>query len=135
MSTFLCPHTLFFSTPSRLVQLRYSPDLHHPIRCAFVPAIPEQPASASQASIWPETSIQAQPKSAAVNQNGSGGPGVRDKDWRVYADDKWYRAEESALSKRDALPLPMTYPDSAPVPEDVEKMMNCNPETQAMCKR
>lgn len=52
------------------------------------------------------------------------------KDWRAFANGKWHREDESALSKSEPLPLPMTYPSSTPVPEDVEKMKNCDPEVK-----
>ncbi|EFJ07966.1 hypothetical protein SELMODRAFT_59033, partial [Selaginella moellendorffii] len=43
----------------------------------------------------------------------------------------WERKNESALDKDEALPLPMTYPNSEPLPkEEVEKAANCDPEIE-----
>lgn len=41
---------------------------------------------------------------------------------------RWHRDDESALSRSEPLPLPMTYPGSAPARAEVEKMKNCDPE-------
>lgn len=45
---------------------------------------------------------------------------------------KWSRDRESYLTDdADALPLPMTYPDTAPVsPEEVDKRLQCDPQIQ-----
>ncbi|GLU03199.1 hypothetical protein SLE2022_204090 [Rubroshorea leprosula] len=45
---------------------------------------------------------------------------------------KWLRNRESYLADdSDALPLPMTYPDSSPVsPEEIDKRLQCDPEVQ-----
>ncbi|XP_002982772.2 protein disulfide-isomerase SCO2 [Selaginella moellendorffii] len=60
-------------------------------------------------------------------QNGSSGGSSR-----IYAKWKWWeRKNESALDKDEALPLPMTYPNSEPLPkEEVEKAANCDPEIE-----
>lgn len=53
---------------------------------------------------------------------------------RVNAKENRYGDNESSLSKDEALPLPMTYPDSTPVPKDViDKRLLCNPEKEE-CK-
>ncbi|GAB4826057.1 hypothetical protein Ancab_008927 [Ancistrocladus abbreviatus] len=45
---------------------------------------------------------------------------------------KWSRDRESYLADNsDALPLPMTYPDSAPVPpEEIDRRLHCDPEVE-----
>lgn len=45
---------------------------------------------------------------------------------------KWSRNRESYLAdNEDALPLPMTYPDSKPVPpEEIDKRLSCDPEVE-----
>lgn len=96
------------------------------IRGAFIPAIPEQPPS-SPPSILRDT---RQPNLSAASRNAKGVANVRDTEWRVYANDKWRKKSDSALSKKEPLPLPMTYPDSTPIPEDMEKQKNCNPEVK-----
>ncbi|GMH02697.1 hypothetical protein Nepgr_004536 [Nepenthes gracilis] len=49
---------------------------------------------------------------------------------------KWSRDGESYLADdSDALPLPMTYPDSSPVPpEEIDRRLRCDPEVQD-CKQ
>lgn len=45
---------------------------------------------------------------------------------------RWSRDRESYLGDdSDPLPLPMTYPDSTPVPpEEIDRRLSCNPETE-----
>ncbi|XP_047327844.1 protein disulfide-isomerase SCO2 [Impatiens glandulifera] len=45
---------------------------------------------------------------------------------------RWSRDRESYLADdSDALPLPMTYPDSSPVgPDEIDRRLRCNPEFQ-----
>lgn len=53
---------------------------------------------------------------------------------KVNAKENRYGDNDSSLSKDDALPLPMTYPGSTPVPKDViDKRLQCNPEKEE-CK-
>lgn len=53
---------------------------------------------------------------------------------RVNAKENRYGDNDSSLTKDDALPLPMTYPGSTPVPKDViDKRLLCNPEKEE-CK-
>ncbi|GKV01538.1 hypothetical protein SLEP1_g14087 [Rubroshorea leprosula] len=48
---------------------------------------------------------------------------------------KWLRNRENYLADdSDALPLPMTHPDSSPVsPEEIDKRLQCDPQVQE-CK-
>eukprot|EP00268_Persea_americana_P066687 TRINITY_DN9111_c0_g1_i2.p1 TRINITY_DN9111_c0_g1~~TRINITY_DN9111_c0_g1_i2.p1 ORF type:complete len:188 (-),score=24.39 TRINITY_DN9111_c0_g1_i2:37-600(-) len=45
---------------------------------------------------------------------------------------KWSRDRESYLADdSEPLPLPMTYPDSTPVPpEEIDRRLSCNPQTE-----
>ncbi|XP_073272334.1 uncharacterized protein [Primulina huaijiensis] len=54
------------------------------------------------------------------------------KNTKINAKEKWSRDRESYLTDSgDALPLPMTYPNSSPVsPEEIEKRLKCDPEIQ-----
>ncbi|KAL3515273.1 hypothetical protein ACH5RR_022175 [Cinchona calisaya] len=55
------------------------------------------------------------------------------KDTKVNAKEKrWSRNRESYLADDDdALPLPMTYPDTTPVtPEEIDRRLRCDPEIQ-----
>lgn len=47
---------------------------------------------------------------------------------------KWSRNRESYLTDdSEPLPLPMTYPDSSPVPrEEIDKRLRCDPEVQVL---
>lgn len=51
-------------------------------------------------------------------------------DYKKPKKEKWSRDRESYLTEDDdALPLPMTYPNSEPVsPQEIEKRLNCDPE-------
>ncbi|KAH7301945.1 hypothetical protein KP509_23G049400 [Ceratopteris richardii] len=48
--------------------------------------------------------------------------------WGSPRNCKWHKEDESALSAFEPLPLPMTYPGSAPSLKDVMNMKNCDPE-------
>ncbi|XP_073140087.1 protein disulfide-isomerase SCO2 [Henckelia pumila] len=54
------------------------------------------------------------------------------KNTKINAKEKWSRDRESYLTDNDdALPLPMTYPNTSPVtPEEIEKRLQCDPEIQ-----
>lgn len=45
---------------------------------------------------------------------------------------RWSRDRESYLTDNDdALPLPMTYPDSTPVsPEEIDRRLRCDPQVE-----
>lgn len=45
---------------------------------------------------------------------------------------RWSRDRESYLADNDdALPLPMTYPDSTPVsPEEIDRRLRCDPQVE-----
>lgn len=47
---------------------------------------------------------------------------------------KWSRDRESYLADdSEPLPLPMTYPDSTPVPpEEIDRRLSCNPQTEVI---
>ncbi|XP_019166008.1 PREDICTED: protein disulfide-isomerase SCO2 [Ipomoea nil] len=51
---------------------------------------------------------------------------------KANAKDRWSRPRESYLTDNDdALPLPMTYPDTSPVsPEEIDRRLRCDPKVQ-----
>uniref|UniRef100_A0A7N0T3D6 Protein disulfide-isomerase SCO2 n=1 Tax=Kalanchoe fedtschenkoi TaxID=63787 RepID=A0A7N0T3D6_KALFE len=59
--------------------------------------------------------------------SGGGGGGVK-----ANAKERWSRDRESYLTDDDdALPLPMTYPDTSPVsPEEIERRLQCDPKVE-----
>ncbi|KAF3779868.1 disulfide-isomerase protein [Nymphaea thermarum] len=109
--------------PSRLFQTTY--------RAVALPCYAEYsgaaswsvPAPADQGLRFPpEPEAAVGPPPADVPRRG----------WvRANAREKWARDGESYLSREDALPLPMTYPDSSPVsPEEIDRRVACDPQTQ-----
>ncbi|KAK6159344.1 hypothetical protein DH2020_006658 [Rehmannia glutinosa] len=54
------------------------------------------------------------------------------KNTKINAKERWSRDRESYLTDDDdALPLPMTYPNSSPVsPEEIDARLRCDPVTQ-----
>ncbi|KAK6136900.1 hypothetical protein DH2020_029345 [Rehmannia glutinosa] len=54
------------------------------------------------------------------------------KNTKIHAKERWSRDRESYLTDDDdALPLPMTYPNSSPVsPEEIDARLRCDPVTQ-----
>ena len=67
---------------------------------------------------------------SARRSSGNVGGGVK-----VNAREKrWSRNRESYLADDDdALPLPMTYPDSSPVaPEEIDRRLRCDPEVEVL---
>ncbi|KAA8536195.1 hypothetical protein F0562_028673 [Nyssa sinensis] len=75
--------------------------------------------------------------SARISHNSDGVVAERriasNKNTKVNASEKrWSRNGESYLADNgDALPLPMTYPDSSPVsPEEIDRRLRCDPQFQ-----
>lgn len=69
--------------------------------------------------------------SAAVD--GAGRSGGGNGSVKVNAmEKKWSRDRESYLADdSDVLPLPMTYPDSSPVPpEEIDRRLRCDPQVE-----
>ncbi|KAK4401649.1 Calmodulin-like protein 30 [Sesamum angolense] len=77
--------------------------------------------------------------SASSDKVGSGvaSSPTSNKNTKINAKEKWSRDRESYLTDDDdALPLPMTYPNSSPVsPEEIDKRLRCDPEIQDVFKR
>ncbi|KAG8368370.1 hypothetical protein BUALT_Bualt15G0038400 [Buddleja alternifolia] len=69
--------------------------------------------------------------SAIASNNNS-----NNKNTKINAKENWSRDRESYLTDDDdALPLPMTYPNSSPVsPDEIDKRLGCDPIIQD-CKR
>ncbi|KAK6136873.1 hypothetical protein DH2020_029385 [Rehmannia glutinosa] len=64
--------------------------------------------------------------------SGIAGSNNSNKNSKINAKERWSRDRESYLTDDDdALPLPMTYPNSSPVsPEEVDARLRCDPVTQ-----
>lgn len=65
---------------------------------------------------------------SARRSSGNAGSGVKVNAWEK----RWSRNRESYLADDDdALPLPMTYPDSSPVaPEEIDRRLRCDPQVE-----
>ncbi|KAL6514247.1 hypothetical protein OROHE_019234 [Orobanche hederae] len=64
--------------------------------------------------------------------SGTAGSSSSNKNTKINAKERWSRDRESYLTDNgDALPLPMTYPNSSPVSqEEIDERLNCDPEKQ-----
>lgn len=53
---------------------------------------------------------------------------------KVNAKERWSRDRESYMTDDDdALPLPMTHPNSSPAsPEEIDKRLSCDPDVQVL---
>ena len=67
---------------------------------------------------------------SARRSSGNAGSGVKVNAWEK----RWSRNRESYLADDDdALPLPMTYPDSSPVaPEEIDRRLRCDPQVEVL---
>ncbi|GLJ11737.1 hypothetical protein SUGI_0175830 [Cryptomeria japonica] len=73
--------------------------------------------------------VRIQQDSSPVGVGADGKRGTR-----INAKDKRIGTGDSSLSKDDALPLPILYPGSTPVPKEIiDKRLQCNPEKE-YCK-
>ncbi|KAG9450897.1 hypothetical protein H6P81_010862 [Aristolochia fimbriata] len=109
-------------------------------QAADLPLGPTPSSSSSSSSASPSSSRWFQSASAAdairipldpdagvfdpSRRTGSTRPRAREK--------RWSRDRESYLADDDdALPLPMTYPDSSPVPpEEIDRRLRCDPQIE-----
>ncbi|KAI5080363.1 hypothetical protein GOP47_0005842 [Adiantum capillus-veneris] len=73
-------------------------------------------------------SFAKQPNPSLTGNTGSTADPVYSTAQNSSTNGKWLRDDESALRRTEPLPLPMTYPGSAPAHKDVENMKNCDPE-------
>ncbi|XP_068639097.1 protein disulfide-isomerase SCO2-like isoform X2 [Aristolochia californica] len=107
------------------------------VRCqaADLPLGPAPPSSSSSSSSpWFQSvssadafRIPLDPDASGFvpsRRTGSRRPRVREK--------RWSRDRESYLADdEDALPLPMTYPDSSPAPpEEIDRRLHCDPQIE-----
>ncbi|KAJ9175323.1 hypothetical protein P3X46_013888 [Hevea brasiliensis] len=78
------------------------------------------------------TSAPVDGSSTSPQRVGVGGSGSSGSIRANAREKKWSRNRESYLAdNEDALPLPMTFPDSKPVPpEEIDKRLRCDPEVQ-----
>lgn len=127
------PSSIFFpsSKPPFLSRPSLSP---FPFRCraADLPVEPSAPR-------WPQFPGLA--GDARTGQDGITPDSLRrrvlggNNEGKVNAREKrWSRDRESYLADdADALPLPMTYPDSSPVsPEEIDRRLRCDPKVEVL---
>ncbi|KAL1534628.1 hypothetical protein AAHA92_30789 [Salvia divinorum] len=64
--------------------------------------------------------------------SGAASGGSNSKSTKANSKERWARDRESYMTDADdALPLPMTHPDSSPVsPEEIDKRLSCDPEIE-----
>ncbi|XP_020082849.1 protein disulfide-isomerase SCO2 [Ananas comosus] len=129
------PSSLLFLAPKPALPLSSPPQL--PLhRCR---AAAEASDAAADPSDWfrprrspePDARIAARDPGVRVNakeeaKDGGGGRKQKKKWWWWSRDRESYLADDS-----DALPLPMTYPNSSPAPpEEIDRRLNCDPEVE-----
>ncbi|EEF43697.1 protein disulfide-isomerase SCO2 [Ricinus communis] len=142
------PNSLFFpSKPSHLLSLPSITTSHRCFASAgdlrHIPTFPRWwfhfTSAADTGSIRIGQESDGATSSPVADSSSSAGPqrrglgGSGSSSIRVNAKEKkWSRNRESYLvDNEDALPLPMTYPDSKPVsPEEIDKRLRCDPEIQ-----
>ncbi|CAI9104340.1 OLC1v1002988C1 [Oldenlandia corymbosa var. corymbosa] len=141
----------FFITPSKSFKLNLTPTFSYPpltttrFRCRN--AIADQPFGHSSRRWWVNF-VSAAADAAASGLGGTsdassgrdgggtfgaGSSSIGNKESKVNAKgERWSRPRESYLTDNDdALPLPMTYPDTKPVsPEEIDRRLRCDPEIQ-----
>ncbi|KAL6209754.1 hypothetical protein ACLB2K_020694 [Fragaria x ananassa] len=117
--------SLFF--PSKPFSLRCRAAAGDPPRTAAFPRVVQFPFAASDvASVSGRIGFDTELDGGAARpRGGSSGGGTK----VTAKEPKWSRDRESYLvDDGDALPLPMTYPDTAPVtPEVVDQRLRCDP--------
>lgn len=138
-----------FFTPTKSLNFTLAPPLSHPpstttFRCR---AASDLPAGPSFPRWWfnflaaADAALPGVGRSSDTSEAGAGTPFERrsasncNKNTKVNAKEKkWSRNRESYLADDDdALPLPMTYPDSTPVtPDEIDRRLRCDPEIQAI---
>lgn len=134
------PSSLLFLAPKPALPLSSPPQL--PLhRCR---AAAEASDAAADPSDWfrprrspePDARIAARDPGVRVNakeeaKDGGGGRKQKKKWWWWSRDRESYLADDS-----DALPLPMTYPNSSPAPpEEIDRRLNCDPEVEVSSRR
>lgn len=139
-------HTSFF-TPSTPLRFYFPPTFSSPpplttsFRCRC--AIADQPSGPSSPRWWFNFVSAAAADAGASDFGrtsdsisggfGAGSTSIGNKNTKVNAKERrWSRPRESYLTDNsDALPLPMTYPDTNPVsPEEIDRRLRCDPEIQ-----
>lgn len=134
-------------TPARPLKFNFTPKIYPAnlstiFRCRVTPDFPAGPsfprwwfnfptsAEATATGVGQSSDIGGSAGAAAERRNTS----TTNKNTKVNAKERWSRHRESYLTDNDdALPLPMTYPDSSPVsPEEIDRRLRCDPEVQVV---
>lgn len=123
------PSSLFFPSKSSTLCCRAVGDT--PAGPAFAGWF-QFPTTASTADIGIRIGHDSNADSAATDSSARRGGGGNNGLKVNARENKWSRSGESYLADdSDALPLPMTYPDSSPVPpEEVDRRLRCNPKVE-----
>lgn len=111
------------------------PPLSHSVtafRCRAAAAADESPRRS-----WFNLSAASDAASIRIGNTSSDNVGygaASSGNGKVNAKEKWSRNRESYLTDaEDALPLPMTYPNSSPVsPDEIDKRLKCDPEIEVL---
>ncbi|XP_058097133.1 protein disulfide-isomerase SCO2 isoform X2 [Magnolia sinica] len=124
---------LLFTNPSSFLRLPYKPSPRSlGCRAADLPVGPTSP-SPSPRWFQSASSIEAPSGGIRLTQDSDGSPDGSRRAAVVQPpkakEKRWSRDRESYLADdADALPLPMTYPDSKPVsPEEIDRRLQCDP--------
>ncbi|XP_072980196.1 protein disulfide-isomerase SCO2 isoform X1 [Typha angustifolia] len=123
----------FLSCPPKSTLPLSSPPSHLPLhRCRAAEASDSAPSPdwfRTPRSRDPDGRIYAGDPGVRVNakEEGKNGDGKTKKKWWW-----WSRDRESYLADdSDALPLPMTYPNTSPAtPEEIDRRLNCDPNVE-----
>ncbi|WCJ17664.1 protein disulfide isomerase [Euphorbia peplus] len=128
------PTSLFFpsttTSAASATSLRYyAAGVSHPFPRLFQLTVSSAAAADAAGSIR----IGQLPDRGIPPSRTEGGDGGRSSGVRVNAKEKkWSRPRESYLAdNEDALPLPMSYPNTKPVsPAEIDKRLNCDVEVE-----
>lgn len=143
------PSSISIFTPVTVRPLNFTlaPKIYHSplsnnFRCR---ATPDLPAGSSFPRWWFNSPAAAEATAAGLGQssdsNVNAGTAAErrstsnsNKNTKVNAKERWSRDRESYLTDdTDALPLPMTYPDTSPVSSDeIDRRLRCDPEIQVI---
>lgn len=137
-SSFIPARSLNFTFTPKI----YPPNLSTTFRCRVTPDFPAGPSFPRWWFNFP-TSVEATATIVGQSSDIGGSAGAAaerrststtNKNTKVNAKERWSRHRESYLTDNDdALPLPMTYPDSSPVsPEEIDRRLRCDPEVQVV---
>nr|GMD90402.1 calmodulin-like protein 1 [Ipomoea batatas] len=102
----------------------------------------DPPASRPWFNFFAAADAAASPGSGRIGLNSDGAAASpvekrvasNGKTTKANAKERWSRNRESYLTDNDdALPLPMTYPDTSPVsPEEIDRRLRCDPKVESI---